>query len=790
MKENLISENSGEGSDSLSIFGINSESEENQIIHRLSFFSPEGSGDYIRALQEFVTIQVLSMLPSGHHSTHEIFQKICGLLGNRFEYEEVFRAIERLVNKGDIRSTKNIFEDPDNRFDLQVEKRNTLHQQVQKEKELESLVLTEWKENLRKKYKGIKNEILDQLELDIKICAFRFLSIYSVEALELYYGNDEKLNEVIRTIEGKKFLEKSSIIPESFEDTRTIEVYDFFLKANERRKQYIASLIHSIFLFYLTQLDLSCSVLMKKDLIPGKIYLDTNFVFALVGLSGPDMHFASQRLVRLTKDLGFIVAVSLRTQSEYEHSLRSVLKEIKGNAISSKELADLALRASKDHDFYSLYWEEVSKDTGVHVDAQVLFDYYINLDAILEDRGVIIDNTFHEEINQQTEEISKEASKLRSVMETTFGPEIGDKTSQYVLDHDAYHRLLILKYREGIQKESFINSKAFFLTLDSKLPIYDRVARGSNPEKLPFCVMSGQWIQLIRPYASGNGDIDSVQVNLVVSPLMRAYPKPPNKTINSVITFASASSNFAPKAVTKMLSERNFMEQFEASKTQEAKIDLVDSFYAEYAEEVEKRLHEAELRGLEAEKDREKIETEFKKLEFENKALRKKNEGKKLHNKLNEELLGRQREEISALKEQIQNSSKTQDDGRNLEKQSSDQNTEKFSNNTKDISVIFLKFIIPFTIILPIFTYRKPWLLPMPNSIYEILLFLLALGLGVSIGFNKIRKFIIILILVFLFLLFSIIYQREVPALTNFASVAGIFGIIYTIIQNSVRKTP
>lgn len=562
------------------------------VVKRLCFFAPSGSGSYIRDLHDFITLQALSVMPSGQHSAHEIYSKIREIFGPRFEYEEIFDALRRLSLSEQIRSTAIRFEDHENKFDILMDKRNQLREMVKEEEKFESQVLADWKSFLQKKYPGIPPTILAQLVTDIKVCAYRLLSKHSVESLELYYGNDEKLSPILENMNSLEYLDTTNIIPKEFEPIRRQEVFDFFLQANEARKKYIASLMHSLFILYLTQVDSSCAAILRNDIKGGKIYLDTNFVFALVGLSGGDMLLASQRLVDFTHRLGYEIVISPRTKSEYEHALGSFLRETKSKPLPSPELATLALQATSDNDVYTNYWNQVVEAKGTYIDPQIYFDYYKNVEEILEHYGVCIDDTFHKEIMARDVEIAIEASRLKEVIGDSFGQQAMDTTSQHVLDHDAYHRLLILKYREGNPDVNFLDAKAWFLTLDSKLPKFDRVSRGKDKLSLPFCVLSGQWLQLIRPYIGGNGEFDITQAQMLVTPLLRAYPKPPTKLINSVITTLAMSSKFVPNAVTRMLSDRHFMEKFQSAETDEVRQDLIDSFYAAYAEETERELQD------------------------------------------------------------------------------------------------------------------------------------------------------------------------------------------------------
>jgi hypothetical protein len=713
------------------------------------------------------------MMPGGHHSAHEIYRKLREVLGKRFEYEEILNALKRLSSSGQIRATTQRFEDPDNEFDIPIDKRNELRDMAKQEENLERRVLTVWKTYLISKHRSILPETLNQMVVDVKICSYRILSKHSAEVLELYYGNNEKLNSVLRTVNELDYCEKSDLIPPDFEQIRRKEVLDFFLQADETRKRYIASLLHSLFLLYLTQFDSNCAIVLRSELKPGKIYLDTNFIFALVGLSGADMLLASQRLADFTIKLGFQIVISPRTQSEYEHSLKIFLADAKLKPLTSPELASLALDATNDDDIYTTYWKQVAESKGsvVNVDPQVFYDYYINLASILEQYQVKIDDTFHDEIIVQDSEIASEASRLRSVMEDVFGPQAVDDVSQHVLDHDVYHRFMILKYRKGLKNESFLDARAWFLTCDTKLPLYDRVVRGADKSKLPFCVLSGQWLQLIRPYIGENMEFDVAQIQMIVSPLLRAYPKPPTRLINSVVTNLGMSTKFIPKAVSKMLGNRHFMEQFQAVITDVARQDLIDSFYAAYAEETEKELrdknrHVEELSKIIADKDQEKQALSIK---YAQEIVEQKNRV--------EEITENAKQQISEVKNQLQESF----DGKYnqlVEKVNKEQSIQRWV-------IVLLGWMV-------YLGFRRPWVVS-SNYILEIVTSILIASLIGSLLNKKSRSLAIIIgiiigVTVILFCISLFASSKVSNAILYVAAGFGGLGGAYQFIEPIIKK--
>lgn len=571
------------------------ENDLDDIVKRLCFFAPSGSGAYLRDLLEFLALQSLSMLPSAQLSGREIYQKLVQTIGSRFEYEEVLDALVRLVAKKSIHCDKDRPIDPDSKFYLDIAIRSQMRDQVSNETKLESDVLQEWQAYLRKKYPNLTSSDIDNISRDLKIFAFRLLSQHSAETLELYYGNDEALTKLLQQLETRNVAEIWEAQSAEYSAIRLQEVIGFFREASDKRKQYIASLMHSLFILQLTHLDPQCAAIVRSQISPAKIFLDTNFIFRLVGLQGPDFFLASKKLTEMSLNLGFQLVVSPQTLKEYEKTLAEFLKEIKGRPVISSDLASLALAATSDEDFITAYWSQV-KEKGTYVDPTIFYEYYQYLVPILKDNNVDVDDAFSDEVLSRDQDLASEESLLKEVMQS-FNARAADNVSQHVLKHDVFHRLLIMRHRQGLTQERFSDARAWFLTCDTKLSPYDRVARNKQGQKdnLPFCVTSGQWMQTLRPFSGRNGDFDLAQVEMIVSPLFRAYQRPPSQLINDVVSRLAATPIYSPSAVGAMLSDRQFLNQFENVKDDsQAQHDIIDNYFASYADEMEARANQLE----------------------------------------------------------------------------------------------------------------------------------------------------------------------------------------------------
>lgn len=739
------------------------------VMNQLCVFAPTGSGTYVRELHEFLALQALAMLPAEYFNTRAVLEKIKTSLGRKFEYEEILLALNSLTAKKQLLSKSNT-NGSETIFAIPIDIRHEVKEKVEAEKTFERKLLEEWKSELKNKHKSLSNEDLENLIKDLRVFSIRLFSQHSAESLELYYGKNDKLAAIINTLDPRDVKQIWEQKDDPYQSIRNREVITFFREADDKRKRYIASLMQAVFLFQLTHLDPSCAEIVKAE-IPsdGVLYLDTNFVFRLIGLQGGELFLAAKKLADASISLGYKLVISPRTKSEYENTLKGFLQEVKRYPMLTSELASLALDATSDEDFLTSYWKRV-KEAGAYVDPEQYFDYYINIIQILKQFNVSMDETLHEEIiTTKLSEISTQATHLRSVMELYFGKQSTDRVSDFVLEHDVYHRILIMARRGKINdRETFINTKYWFLTSDSKLPVYDRSLRSTQFNKMPFCVLSGQWFQTINPIVNPKENLEQISADLIASPLLRAYQRPSSSLIQSVIGRVSMRSTYTSAGVSAMLSNSQFLETYQEAKGDVAQDELIDSFYASYAVQTE-----LELKSTKSEL--ESTRTEKKQVELRAK-------------KTNEELEEAQRQAIQEKIEKEEYRKKLESTSAESSKEINGLSSEKESYKNEAASLrkiinVFIGILIAAGWII-YFLLRKPLDSASSPAVEVVASLIVSVYIYVAIysGLWKIKKLLLFIILVPLLFLASLFVPEEYQAPLQLLD--GIIAIVIYLIDS------
>jgi len=306
---------------------------------------------------------------------------------------------------------------------------------------------------------------------------------------------------------------------------------------------------------------------------------------------------AVHTMLNLAKSLGYELRVTTKTVDEFHESLQWQMQEIKQKPPLSRELARIATENLGKDSFLVHYWDEFVKK-GISIEEFI--SEKSHLGHILEGLEIKKTNKFRREI-EKSMELSTEEGQLRSICPPD--------TSAYVITHDAFHRVFVNTIRQR-PRYHFSEAIAWFLTEDSKLPVYDRVAR-KGESYLPFCITSDQWVQVNRPFltrtASQKEYEESFQT-LVTVPFVRAMlpVSALEKAYSEVLGRLTRYEKMSPQLALGITTDKHFMLTI-ASETGEEKIEKrIENKFVDIADQLQK---DNEALGKQIEEKYRKIKT-------------------------------------------------------------------------------------------------------------------------------------------------------------------------------------
>jgi uncharacterized protein YeeX (DUF496 family) len=320
-------------------------------------------------------------------------------------------------------------------------------------------------------------------------------------------------------------------------------------------------------------IDKTASALVQEELKGITLYLDTNFLLNLLGFNGEKRKKSAELVINLSKRFKCQLLISSRTINEWHASLKKAEKELTGPTIRL-DLTDIAKRYLREDDFLITYWTRHA-ETGVSV-GDFLSPFRRLQDHLrtfqIEEEGKLWNKI------RDSQELKDEMDKLDIIVH-------GLKPTE-VLEHDAFHRLLILHRRGDTSSRSFIDTKFWFLTCDTSLPKYHREIR-KDKDDMPFCILTHQWIQILRPLLERTDDYDSAFVNLLNSPYLRTHAPLPEDVVKSIIGRISFYKQYTSSLVTRMLMDKQLTDQLHQIRDEQKRYELIDNESARIAAEME-----------------------------------------------------------------------------------------------------------------------------------------------------------------------------------------------------------
>jgi hypothetical protein len=482
-------------------------------------------------------------------SAKDIRQHISQLFHLDYEESEIDAAAQRLGHKELIK-----FEEHERNeaptFAMLPATSQLLANNLQAAKQMEDSALDGWKSAISAKYSKYPPvmENLERLVENLKLFTVRMLSRHGMECAALLYPEVAKTRAWLQGI-GPSIMDELPRIDAVTDAVAKLEIPSFFLDPNPQRATYLGNLFNSSFMWHLAQVDEKCSRLLREVTKGQKLVLDNNILYSLVGLHGPRMLRAVDGILKLAKTLGYELWVSTKTLDEFRSSLSWSMSEAKRRLPVPAELARVALDNLGVDSFITNYWQElvqkgISLEEFVAEKSQIEFVLY-GLDVETTDE-------FRKEI-EGSAELQSEMQILRSCC---------PDTNELVIEHDAFHRILISKMRKE-PKYNFASAVAWFLTHDHSLPAYDRKARKGS-SCIPFCITTDQWVQLNRPLlvrAANGGEYEEAFRVVVVQPFVRALISASSmeKAYVEVLSRLAKYDAMNPELVLHVVADRQFM---------------------------------------------------------------------------------------------------------------------------------------------------------------------------------------------------------------------------------------
>jgi hypothetical protein len=541
-----------------------------EALRRLSHFAPteleEGRPSRVH---DHLVEHALASLEHRPVLPAEVQAQLGHLFSLTFDAEEVYEALRRLQDGGRVLVT------PDGSGDISVtqeaRRREEMLRQIEEAERLEDECLASWQDTLRAEHPSLTTSDVADLRSDLQAYAIRLFAAHGAECAALLYPQSDKADSLLadaeRTVAGQLPPRKPLV-----SRVRDIVLQNFFRRPDEQRAKYISQLLDSMFLLHVLHVDETCSALLTRQFQGRLLFLDTNVLYRLLNLQGPRFFTSAKRMVDMSKSLGFRVLATTRTVRELRTSFGAAKDDFERNPRLRPDLAAVGAEYSGDDDFITAYWRQYG-ETGISF--YDFFTLYTDLEPMITNHGVEVTGEYDDMMAG-----SREVPEIARLLQETL--DLGYRVHPDVLEHDAYHAVLVRRIR-GAEPATFADANAWFVTCDTKLPRFARIKR-RNLGMVPFCITASEWFQVVRTMVPRTSSFDAAFAQMLTSPYMRAY-RMPRELAHQILARLQRLRSSSPDLAVRLLTNNVMIDAFR--RAPEAERDsVIESAAAQAAEEL------------------------------------------------------------------------------------------------------------------------------------------------------------------------------------------------------------
>jgi hypothetical protein len=338
-----------------------------KTIRALSQYRPfEGGGESVRDAHADLALAALAEaggecadIQDLREAIHALFQIDLSELSLAAALRELLKE-ERLVTKG-------------SGFTFSETEAARLEAVAAESQAIANEALAEWRADLVETW-TLTGDQLDELTGHLALFLRNVMRRHGAEASLLLYPESERSQQLYESIEeeGFKFLPESDIA-----EVRDQALSKFIRHPTEAQKAYLAQNLNAAYFLTVLSIDPDGAQLVSSMVKGQRVYVDTNFLYRLLGVQGPRYVKPAEAILRSTQEAEFQVAITPWTLDEFRTSVRRSREFLERYPIPPGKYASVAADATTDENFVSAYWRQVR--SGVKL--QDFFDYYDEIET-------------------------------------------------------------------------------------------------------------------------------------------------------------------------------------------------------------------------------------------------------------------------------------------------------------------------------------------------------------------------------------------------------------------------
>ncbi len=503
-----------------------------------------------------LVLQCIVLLPDERfYAAEELSRAIYALFGLQTPVHEVEAAIDVLVDE------KRLIKYPGACLTLPNEGRAQLLERISDAQNLENKIKDEWLAEIDIKYPSLPQKDIWEALKRYLAGAFRRHGIQAVALLNSSLNDCNGYSKSLTTI----LSEITQRFSPEYQVQARSAISQFMANTgySADRTRYIAQLADGAFNYFSLATAPDIADEFRKNLSPLTIFLDTNFLFGILGISvGPQVSVSNELVTAINKyNFPFSLKFHERTQRELISSIDGYRNRINAQKLSAS-LGRAALTSpylsGVEHKFYEQYVNE-------GIDSDSFFRRFSHVEELLHIHKI---TPFTSTKNR----LKERAALFHSYQNFLLFKE---KNKQYeLIDHDA----TVLDEVRQLRSTSIssLNANALLVTCDYQLYLYDweYSKKGSS---MPCVVLPNLLWQLLRPFVPADQDFDRSFAETFAIPEFRIVGSGASEACSKALSILNSYKDFPEETASRLLSNDVFIERLRETKDDNEFRQVVES---------------------------------------------------------------------------------------------------------------------------------------------------------------------------------------------------------------------
>lgn len=535
----------------------------------------------------------------------KIKKEIFDELGLDLKPSQLFESLTRLIEKGEVvRLT-------DGRLKLSPAYESFLSKEVEQSKILEKTVKTRFR---RKILDVCPNADAEKIwESFIKKLLIPLVSDSGARTFEFFFSHSSRNTQSVALTD--EFLDE---LPEEYRDALSKAISDFINPTDQDITKFVFSYLSAYLAISSTGLSKKITKKLhelRENPAEFEIYVDTNFIYSILGLHDNPANMAAQDLLEMAQAASDNVVVKFVvnpiTLDETQNSINSK-KIILENITYPPNLA----RAAADSNISGLYksfFENASQSEHGKNPYDYFSIYEKHLVRILEEKNISVANNektakyfnYLDVITDTDNQVAYEQKRYK-----------GKAKSEAKITNDVvlWHYVKDLREKPNALP---IDSKFWIVTVDYRFITFDRY-KSDQLKISPVCMLPSQLIQIIRFFSPSAVDFEKIMMSTLRFPLlMKDYDQLIERIalkITRQLAKYEGIENLSVKTLQNIITDEGLQNKLIDNNLNEAEeAELIHERVTREIVEYEIKLRDAEKKIDENTKASEEIAHEFEK---------------------------------------------------------------------------------------------------------------------------------------------------------------------------------